>query len=462
MDIEETKNKETGNMRKKDIPVVIWADTEISPIGLRSKLAREVGGVPVFRRTLERVTRSKKVSCIIIFCKPEQKKQIENLTEGFDVDIRESNFILPGWWPGLQAARKWALSCWRGGMLGTCAFDEDILAHVLSPIAEALDVDALMIIPAHACLIDPDIIDRQIERYVENEEEWKFNFTQAPPGLSGLILHIDVINQLRTKSKFVGQAVSYHPSSARPDIIGKPCNTPIDISVIKTPVRFVCDTERSLELIDALADKIDLRVASAEEITNMTKNELIGLVNKYPRDIELEVYRGWPWPKGLREHPKGETGSKDVSEQLERIADIAKKVDDLTVFLGGLGEPMSNPEIGDIVNQLREAGVWGIGLQTSCLYDADIVEKLAGLDIDVANILIDVPNAQLYAEIMGIDAYPMIIENIKLLINKVYDMHKAIPLIIPEMIKTQQTLELMDEFYDSWFKSVGWAVIKKI
>ncbi len=451
-----------NNINDKQIPVVIWADVETGPIGLPSKLTYDVGGIAVFRRTLGRVFKCKNVSSVVVYCKPEQKERIEKLSSGFNVDIRAIDFVIPGWWPGLQAARKWALHSWRGGLLGTCAFDEDILAHVLCPISESLGVDSLMIIPAHSCLVDPDIIDRQIEQYIQNKEDWKFNFTQAPPGLSGIILHVDVLEQLKTKSKFVGQVVSYHPSSARPDLISKPCNTPIDISVVKTPVRFTCDTKRALELANALSDKINLSDASAEEIASATKSYFLDVVNRYPKDIELEIFRGWPWPKGLRPHPDGQKGVADVSSRIEEIAEISKNVDDLTVFLGGLGEPMNNPDVEDIILQLREAGVWGIGLHTTCLYDSGLAEKLAGFDLDVINVLIDVPKADLYFEIMGIDAYSDVINNLKVIIQTIQNLHRPRPLVIPEMIKSEQTLELMDSFYDSWFKSVGWAIIRKI
>ena len=446
---------------KANIPIVIWADIVNAPLGQKSKLLCELAGKTVLRRTLERVSQSKRASSTIVYCQPEQIEQIKPLINDLNVDLKAIDFNMPGWWRGLQSARKWAMSCWRGGLLGACAFDEDILSHVLYEIAKAMKVEAVMVVPAHACLIDPEIIDRQIEQYIEHKDEWKFNFTQAPPGLSGVILHIDVLDQLRKASKLAGQVVSYHPSSARPDIIGKPCNTPIDAAIIKTPVRFLCDTYRSLKLASELAERIDLTNASAEQITQITKSVLMEVVNEYPKDIELEIYAGWPWPKGLRQAPKDNSGAKDVTQEIEKIGDIVKSVDDLTVFIGGNGDPINHPQLEQIIGQLKQAGVFGIGLHTAAVCEKEMMEKLAQLDIDVINILIDVPDPQLYNKIMGIDAYQKVMDNIETLSETLRSLRKPIPLIIPEMIKTEQTLELMDEFYDSWFRRVGWAIIRQ-
>jgi len=445
-----------------NIPIIIWADIVNAPLGQKSKLMQDLAGKVVLTRTLERVCPSKRASSKIVYCRPEQAEQIKPLIDGLDVDLKTIDFNMPGWWPGLQSARKWAMSSWRGGLLGACAFDEDILSHVLYEIAKVLNVEAVMIVSAHACWVDPKIIDSQIEQYIEHKEEWKLNFTQAPPGLSGLILHIDVLDQLRKTSKLAGQVVSYHPTSARPDLIGKPCNTPIDGSVIKTPVRFTCDTLRSLKLANKLAERLDPLNASAEQIAQVTKSELMDIVNGYPKDIELEIYDGWPWPKGLRKGSEGKTGPKDVTKEIEKIADIAKHVDDLTVFIGGNGDPINHPQLEQIIVQLKQAGVFGIGLQTSAVCEKETMKKLARLDIDIINVLIDVPDPHLYHEIMGIDAYSTVMENIETLIETLHSLRRPIPLVIPEMIKTDQTLDLMDKFYDSWFRRVGWAVIRKI
>ena len=107
-----------------EIPIILWADLESAPLGQSSKLLEDLAGRPVLRQTLERVCRSKKSGRKLVYCRPEQVEKIQTVLAGLPLQVIPIDVKLPGWWPAMQTTRKWAMTCWRGGLLGSFAFDE--------------------------------------------------------------------------------------------------------------------------------------------------------------------------------------------------------------------------------------------------------------------------------------------------------------------------------------------------
>lgn len=440
-----------------NIPIIIHADLETTPLGQKSKLLDDLAGKTILRHTAARICKTRNASDRIIYCLPQYAEKIKETIAPLPIEVQTVNFELPKWWHGLQSARKWASACWRGGLLGAFAFDEDIVAAVLAELMTRKNAEAAIIVPAHAALIDPEILDNQIEHYFSHKDEMKISFTQAPPGLSGVILARELAQQLSQAARFAGQAIGYNPDSPKPDFINKPCNLELDPDIVKTPVRFTCDTHRAFRLAEKIAKKIDIQSASAKEITKIAKGE-----SSESNEIEIELYSGWPYPKGLRPKSDKQPSPIDPSAIIKKISEAASEYDDLLVFIGGKGEPTKHPDLAKIVNEIKDAGAWGIGLHTTGIIEKETISLLAELPLDVINVLIDVPERKLYHELTGIDAYEKIIENIEQLTSTIRSRKQSTPLIIPEMVKTPDTMELMDNFFDTWIKKTGWAVIRKI
>lgn len=443
-----------------DIPIVVWADLETAPLGQAGKLLEDLAGQPVLRRTMARVCRSVKSAQKIVFCRPEQSARITEVLTGLPVQVLPIAFERPGWWPGLQTARKWAADCWRGGLLGACAFDEDFLAHVLGQLGQRLNAPALMTVAAHAAWVDPAILDRQIERYRENWESMSINFTQAPPGLAGLILAREVIEQLPVTMKFPGSILGYHPDRAQIDLLSKVCNLPLEPAVVQTNLRFLCDTRRSLALARRLAARLDPDTADSAAVTSRARAEADDVCGAYPREIELELMTGWPWDKGYRPSPAAPRGPIDPAKLIDRVAELAAECDDLRVHIGGFGEPTRHPQFVELVQGLKQAGVWGLSVQTTGLFEPALRDTLAALPLDLIVFLIDVPHRELYQSVTGRDGYATVLENLEQTGRAVQSRQRAVPLLVPSMIKTHETMEWMDDFFDGWMRKIGWAVIE--
>ncbi len=445
---------------EKKIPIIIWADLETAPLGQSSKLLEDFCGRPLLRQTLERVCRTRRSGPKNVYCFPGQVEKIKSVLAGLPVEVLGVEYEMPGWWPGVQAARKWSVEGWRGGVLGACAFDEDLLPHVVGELGKRFGCPAVMMVAAHAPWVDPDILDRQMERYWEHAESTKINFTQAPPGLSGFIMQSDLITQLPATSKIAGAIIGYHPDRPQIDIISMSCNLSLDPAIIQTPVRFICDMKRTLDQARALAGKLDPQTAGIAEITQAAREEFPAFADRYPKEIELELMTGWAWEKGYRPRPGQSRGPLDPELIIHRVAELAKDCDDLLIHISGFGEPTRHPRFAEIVKGIRQAGAWGISLATAGLFDEATAEKIADLPLDLLVFLIDVPQRELYQEVMGRDGYPKVLENIDRMTGLIQNLKHPTPLLVPVMIKTYGTMEQMKEFFDGWYRKVGWGVIE--
>lgn len=446
-------------MTNNNIPIILWADLETAPLGQPSKLREDFAGRPLLRQTLERVCRSEKSGRKIVFCRPEQAEEVQSILKGLNVEVLPIEFSRPQWWSGLTASRKWAAQCWRGGMLGVCAFDEATLPFVLAELAKKLDAPAVLSVDPHGAWVDPCVLDRQIEQYLAHQDEYYFSFTQAPPGLAGVIIARELLEKLPQANKIAGTLIGYQPSSPKIDLISKACNLTLDPAVIQTGIRFICDTQRTLALGRKLAQTLDPLTADIVQITSHARNIAGSVLMDLPHELEIELVSGWPWPGGYRPSPDKPRGPIDAKLIVERVAELASQCDDLLVFLGGFGEPSAHPELGKIVTGLKNTGVWSIGMHSTALFDSSMSETITSLPIDILALLIDVPQRELYKEIMGIDHYEQVQKNIERVMKTIETHLLTTPLLAPTMIKTPETMELMDAFFDGWFNKVGWAVI---
>ena len=177
----------------------IQADLEVTPLGTRSRLSRAYEGRPMLRRTVERIGLAKQVHAIYVFCPAGQYERCEAILKDTNATIQRYEADPPPWRSLVQAARKWSLDGWRGGIGGTTHFDEYTDVRLLNELLEAVDVEAVLSIPPAAPLVDPALADRMIEHHRGTADDVRMTFTQAPPGLAGLLLDVSLIRELAEK-----------------------------------------------------------------------------------------------------------------------------------------------------------------------------------------------------------------------------------------------------------------------
>ena len=331
----------------------IQTDLEATPIGTRSRLADELAGVPILRRTVERVRRAKNVAEIYVLCPTAHHSRCTTILEGTGAIVRSHDAQPAPYGSLIQAARKWSLNGWRGGIGGTTVFDEYADGRLIVGLLKAIHADAVLSVPPAAVVFDPDLADRMIEQRKMLEDESRLVFAQAPPGVAGIILDATLISELVTQNIPIGWLFSYQPDGPRKDLIFQPCCYETPAQLRFAAGRVIADTDRAMQ---ALADLL----RHHPDPDSLTVGQWLierdaNYVEQLPREVEIELTTEDPYPNALL-HQRGNRvprrGPLDLAV-LERIAAELKHYDDSLVVLGGFGDPLKHPQFCEVLEILR-------------------------------------------------------------------------------------------------------------
>ena len=440
----------------------IAADLETSPLGTRSRLRDELAGRPVLRCTVERVLAARRITAVHVLAPTGQASEISALLGGLPVQV-ETHVGTQTPYAGLvRIGRWWGLDGWRGGIGGLCSFDEDIHIALLSALTERTGADAVLSIPAAAPLVDPAVIDAMIGHYETYEGTVRLTLAQAPPGLAGLVIGRTLLAELLPTNQPPGVLLTYHPDHPLPDATGKEvCYRPA-AEVIEARGRLVCDTRRSFErvrdLIEAGGERWD-----AAKIGTWLSARARSYVAPVPEEIEIELTTEDPLAAGSLMHPRGaEVGQRGPIE-LPAIRDLVAGVadyDDVRIVLGGFGDPCCHPQFGEICRLLRDSGIAAIAVRTGAAFENEAAEDaLFETPVDAIEVTLDAATPETYRRIHESDAFPAILARLERWVTRRAARQQARPLIVPSMVKAEETFQDLEAFYNTWQRRLGAALI---
>ncbi len=485
--------------------VTIEADLEATPLGTRSRLARELAGVPILRRTVERIRRAPSVAEVFVLCPAGQAERCGRLLEGTGALVRGHQADPPPWAGLARCARKWALDGWRGGVGGSTVFDEYTDCRLIGALLRTVKADVVLSVPPAAPLIDPDLAARMIERRRNAEDDARLVFTQAPPGIAGILLDATLVHELADKNIPMGAVFSYKPDDPRKDLIFESCCCEIPAALRFAAGRLIADTDRAMERLVEL-----LRHHPTPDLTTIGKwlaDREANRVEPLPREVEIELTTDDPYPHSLL-RPRGERiGRRSPIDPaiVERIAEEITRYDDALCVLGGFGDPLRHPQFTSILERLRPTqrgggGVYGLAVHTAGVdLDARVGEALVAHGVDILCVSLDAWTPTLYGKLQcppdsdeavgasgqaGGDAprgltldlaslrqgqepatrrrdgtadgdLDDVVERLNRL-AEIRERHKSVaPIVVPEMCKARDNVDELDEFYDGWLRRLG-------
>ena len=440
---------------------VIYADAARSALGVRSRVAEEIGGKTILRRTVERLQRAAQLSEIIVFCPEKQISQIQQLVEGINVavigleeEVATSRYV---------RRRKWGLNCWRGGIREATVFDEQSFTAEMVLRLREREVYTAVAVPAEAILVDPQLIDGLIAHHHENGSAMRFTFTQAAPGLAGCAYRMDLLHELVQTNTSIGNLLYYDLESPHMDYIMQECNFRVAKELCVSPWRYLADTARSLCHLNRLAENLNGQLESGQAGQFVEKmKEQIWELDALPRELEIEIspvsslrMGGYPLVFGARGVGRG--ASRMGLALFEKIVSDCAAFDDICITIGGFGEPLVHPDLLRMVEAAKKAGILGINIETDGLaLEGELAEALAVSAADVISVYVDANSRELYSQVKGQDCFEQVERNIETFVDKVSDQG---PMVIPHLVKTRETMAEMEEFYGRWIQRCGAAVI---
>lgn len=472
-----------------NVVALIPTDLNLSRLGLASRITQRVAGATVLEHTLRRVGAVGPVSKIILLHPPGQDPLAGIDREAIAKPVEA--FVDPaGLWdryrPMLIAARKWALSAWRGGLGNATCHDEILFATPMVAAIDRFGGESALLVGADWLLVDPLFCTMAIERHLEHPQAHQCTFTQAPPGLAGIVAGKDVLQQMAANNVNFGRMFAYNPVKPQADAIGKDVCVQIPAEVRGFAERIIYDTPASMKLIGWLADRLGSRFtgASALEIVQAAAQldlETSDNCAALPQQITLELTLRRPstGPITPQHYVSFDRPDMPLDTALQIIQQLGQD-QDTVLTLGGLGDALLHSDWDKVVQAAHEAGVLGVAIETDLVVERPVLPRLLELPVDVLSVRLNADTAKMYQKVMEgngqASAFAKVLENIEWLLNernrrsaappeganaaRMYPARPGLPWIVPRFVKTVDTLPDMETFFDRWMHITGHAVIE--
>lgn len=455
-----------------NIIAMLQVDLDTAPLGTRSRLTDELCGETVLRRTVNRVLRAKKIAATYVLSPADQVERCQKLLEGSSAIVQAFHAELPTWRRLVQTARKWSLDGWRGGIGGTTDFDEYTDCRLLAGLLENVQADAVISLPAAAPVIDPELIDKMIDHNIKNQEGSRLTFTQAPPGLAGIILNTEMVKELAEKNIPVGWVFTYKPDTPQKDLLFQTCALDLEPQVRYAAGRLIADTDRSMQrLADLLNDHPDPDRVTVGRWLHKNEYETI---EPLPREVEIELTTDDPYPdnilrpRGSRVQSRGPIDPMIVQNIVEELS----RYDDSLVVLGGFGDPLLHPEFISILQRLavvrgdhQQKSIYGVCVRTTAVNLTDeLIDAMITYRVDVLNVTLDAWSPELYSQLQSpsnpsaVDLHA-VTERLERVAQMREEKKSVAPVVVPEFTKSRDNVMELDDFHDGWLRKMGAVTI---
>ncbi|MCG3126178.1 MAG: hypothetical protein CHACPFDD_01008 [Phycisphaerae bacterium] len=441
----------------------VFASFDESFLGGPSPLDRALGTRSVLGHTLHRAAQIAGVDRRCVFTHPAHEEAargalhasgLENAFEVLAIDsgARPRRRLM-------RSARKWALGRWRANVCAATCFDEYVEPYCVAQVLDHYQAAAVLCLDGTQAALDPRIASDMLQRCDESGDRPRLVFTQAPPGLAGLLLRRDLVADLVQQNLTVGVTLAYRPESPQQDPITKASCLRVDPAVAQSSGRFFVDTRFSAETVaeawGALGEDADAAAICRWARENPRDGGL-------PAEVELELTTRDPLPDTTL-RPRGERVPRRALESAATLRPAFEefaRYDDRLLVLGGFGDPLACEHFGDVCAVARGCGIAGIAVVTPLVELSDRqIEALIEHGVDVLQVLLDADTPETYRRVHGADRFHDVVRNIERIQEVRQSRLSPQPLIVPTITRCAATLGEIEAFYDRWIQAVGSAVI---
>ncbi len=371
-----------------------------------------------------------------------------------------------------RVRRSWTLDGWRGGLGGATVWDELLPVTPIAEVAKRFGLDAVLLVGGDWPLVDPALSAEMFAVHRSAPEAMKLCFSQAPPGLSGIVVARSLLEDMADTGSGFSDILAYQPKRPAVDPISMDFNVAIPAPVRDMARRFISDTSEAVARTRAVLDLLGDRwlCADATEITQATRawerDSLHETRCFLPPQVVVELT-----PRRLVDGPITPQHHADITRPdmtpglLERLA---PQLAGLTVTLGGLGDPLLHGEWASAITRLKNAGAMTVALETDLLTgDAQTLEQLTQAILDAAPdavlVHLNAEDAQTYQQEMGGDHFSNVMAAIQQLFNRrgIPPGVHGLPAIVPMLTKTEHTTPQLETFFERWWQLARHAVVQR-
>jgi hypothetical protein len=428
----------------------------------RNSASRAFHGRRVLEWTIARLARCPAIDELAIVCWDDQLAQASACVPGDDrlpkVMPRSAGMRAPDLnMQSIDAALRWH-DGWRGGLFGATEFDRGFDPKVARQVAMESGATQVLLINPAAAFVDVDLVG-QLARRLSEKPELGMCFTPALPGAGAMIVSIERLAELGEQKTFPGRTLVYQPDRPGIDPIGKESSVTPATPIARSTRRLLLDSDRQVAEIGAALEP------RAGEWSGIAVVDLIGRMNgsarsATPRDVVIELTTRRQTTPIWSPCKLVATQRPDMTfDRARRILDELSLIDDVRVTFAGVGDPLLNPQIGQILSHARQAGIRALHVATDLLCDESSICEMVQARVDVVSVHLPALMPQTYATLMGVDGLTKAMSNLKRLAVERVRQGVGVPLIVPTMVKCEQNLGEMEAWYDQWLRAVGSAVV---
>ena len=426
----------------------------------RNSATRLFRARPVLETTLQRLGRSQRIETMAVLCWEDQLPDVSPLADegGAYVLAKGPRVCVPAI-ESIAAAQRWS-DGWRGGLMGTCAFDLGFYGPWIGEICQKLSSDAILLVDAAAGLIDPKLVDVLVG-HATAREAVELCFSAAAPGLSAALLRPLLLERLAAAHLHPGKLLQYLPDQPTGDPVHRDGCAPVPTPVARTCHRFKLDSDRQVRRIDQATVSLNGKLATTDAEELVHRLDAVQSPDLLPREVVLELNtaratRPIYWAGRHLDLPARELSL----EQARTLFAELGAADDMRLTLAGVGDPLLAPRVLAIVQAARQAGVTSIQVETDLLaMTPDQIDGLIQASIDIVSVHVPATTPATYEAVMGVDGFERVLANIRLLLQRRKDCARGVPLLVPIFTKCRENLGEMEQWYDQWLRVLGSAVI---
>ena len=269
-----------------------------------------------------------------------------------------------------------------------------------------------------------------------------------------------LLDRLATAGTHPGRLLHYFPDQLSREPIAADGCAPTPTAVARSPWRYTLSSERQIQWLSVATADLNgqLLQSSAETIVGRARSAKA--IDPLPRELVLELTTRRLSTPIFSPLSAGAIDRNDLSlDAARRAIDQLAQLDDARLTLAGVGDPLLHADVLAIIAHAAAAGV-AVNLETDLIANDDgLIESLAVCGLDVLSIHLPAISAEVYASVMGLDAYMQALRNLQLFVARRAAAGRGAPLVAPMFTKLAANLHEMEAWYDQWLRAVGTAVI---
>ncbi len=472
--VETQKESAEPSTLRRRVEAVIFADTEIGPLGnprdLNLPIYQELNALQL---TVARLGNAAEIDGVTIITPQVDvvESMIPDETRGSVRVVSVDQDLLRSRIQSIGAARAASSECWRGSIGSLGCYDEGFVPSALVRVMDEFGIDAAAIVGPDWAMVDPVLVDRIVARHRALPEQCHVPFSQAIPGIGCSVLDRGAVEALCKASEVsstfgsIGAMFGYIPVAPQGDPIASPLCVGVDPAIRDAGVRAVADSPARRGAMSALFNGLGDSLGSMDSSALILgyARELERLESRAPCRIELELTTdrktGGVW--GAMHDCQSASEEITLDQATDLFQEALSLRPECSLLLAGRGDPLARTDAMSFVAHAKELGFSSVELRTDLFDDAHTPEQIVGSGVDVVSVDVLANTNTVYAEMTGSDSFESFLDRMQTLFNARSPIpeHMPAPWIVPRITRSDASYSDIQGFYDRWLTVCGCAII---